>query len=247
MSLQRAGRFLFALCFCRTYSRDRSRPVPTGHYGRNCTLARFLLLLIFIFNEVKRFLLIGCMLLIFMPGFSQTTTGKKNYFAVGLFTSAYSSMLTYAIVTFRNDVVVSAQIITEERFMYEAFGYYPSIANVNKENLFAKYGVDSCFMLSNDLNKIVGYYCKPFQDLWKLRFYEHPYNFDTPGWSQGQFKPSIYQMKILREEYGINNVLTDYFYGDSLFKLLRDVQRPSWIQSYKYAVKDTSATNTGQP
>ncbi|MBK9193083.1 MAG: hypothetical protein IPM77_17175 [Crocinitomicaceae bacterium] len=109
--------------------------------------------------------------------------------------------------------------------------------------------MDSCFLIKNDLNKIVGYYNKPFWDLWKIRFYENPIQFDMRGWSQGQYKPSVYQMKILKESYGINNVLTDYFYGDSLYKLLRDVQNPVWVESYKFAEADTSTTanNTGQP
>jgi hypothetical protein len=177
------------------------------------------------------------------------TTGKRNYFAVGLFAGAHSTMITYALVSFRDGQFLGAQVLTEQQFMFQALGYYPSIANINKENLFAKNGVDSCFLIKNDLNKIIGYYNKPFWDLWKIRFYENPIQFDQRGWSQGQYKPSIYQMKILKESYGINNVLTDYFYGDTLFKLLRDVQNPAWVESYKFAEPDTSTTanNTGQP
>lgn len=176
-------------------------------------------------------------------GFSQTT-GKKTVFGVGLFTSAHSNMITYAIITLRNGAIEGAQVVSEQQFMYQAMGYYPSIANINKENLFQKYGVDSCFLLKNDYNKISGYYCKPFKLLWKLRFFENPYEFDTPGWSQGQHKPSIYQMKILREEYGVTNILTDFFYGDTLFKLLRDVQDPAWVSSYRFATKDSTDTDT---
>lgn len=171
------------------------------------------------------------------------------YFAVGLFTSAHSQLLTYAIVTFRDGVCTGAQVLSEQQFMYQAMGYYPSLANPEKINLFEKNGVDSCFLLHNDLNKICGYYAKPFTLLWKLRFYEHPMLFDSPGWSQGQYKPSKYQMKILTEEYGVGNVLTDYFYGDSLYKILRDVQDAAWIESYKYAVPDTTSqvNSNGQP
>lgn len=185
----------------------------------------------------------------YIPFSVAQTTGKKNYFAVGLFAGAHSSMITYAVVSYRDGQFLGAQVLTEQQFMYQALGYYPSIANINKENLFAKNGVDSCFLIKNDLNKIVGYYNKPFWDLWKIRFYENPIQFDMRGWSQGQYKPSIYQMKILKESYGVNNVLTDYFYGDTLFKLLRDVQNPVWVESYKFAEADTSTTanNTGQP
>ncbi|MBL7898703.1 MAG: hypothetical protein JNJ99_09225 [Crocinitomicaceae bacterium] len=185
----------------------------------------------------------------YIPFSVAQTTGKKNYFAVGLFAGAHSSMITYAVVSYRDGQFLGAQVLTEQQFMYQALGYYPSIANINKENLFAKNGVDSCFLIKNDLNKIVGYYNKPFWDLWKIRFYENPIQFDMRGWSQGQYKPSIYQMKILKESYGVNNVLTDYFYGDTLYKLLRDVQNPVWVESYKFAEADTSTTanNTGQP
>lgn len=182
--------------------------------------------------------------------FAQTQVAtKRNVFAIGLFTAAHSQLVTYAIVSLRGDVMIGAQILTEQQFMYQAMGYYPSIANLQRENLFEKHGVDSCFLYENDLGKIVGYYAKPFYDLWKIRFYEHPFLFDTKGWSQGQMKPSLYQADLLRKEYGVSNVLTDYFYGDSLYKLLRNIQDPAWIESYRFAVADssTAVNQTSQP
>src|SRR5690606_21447776 len=125
-------------------------------------------------------------------------------------------------------------------FIYGALGHWPSPANRERENMFLKHGVDSCFLLYNELNKIAGYYAKPFDLLWKIRFYEHPFEFDQPGWSQGQFWPSLYQKDFLRREYGLNNIQTDYLYGDSLFKLLRDVQNSAWIQEYRFAARDSN-------
>jgi hypothetical protein len=186
----------------------------------------------------------------------QAQTGvKQTVFGIGLFTGAHSELITYAIITLRDSIITGAQIVTEQQFMYQAMGYYPSIANIKKENLFLKNGVDSCFLISNDLDKIVGYYAKPFYDLWRIRFYEHPMLFDTPGWSQGRIKPSRFQMEFLLKEYGIRNVLTEYFYGDMLYKLLRDVQDPVWVANYRFAAPDTTGTsdtttassNTGQP
>lgn len=176
--------------------------------------------------------------------FAQTTGQKKTVFGIGLFTSAHSSLITYAILTLRDSTVTNALVVSEEQFMYQAMGYYPSLANIKKENLFIKNGVDSCFLVVNELDKVIGYYAKPFCDLWKIRFYEHPMQFDMKGWSQGRIKPSAYQIKFLYELYGVNNVLTQYFYGDNLFKLLRDVQDPAWVNSYKYAAPDTTATST---
>ena len=151
-------------------------------------------------------------------------------------------MITYAMVSFRDGVFLGAQLMTEPRFMYEAMGYYPSIANLNKENLFEKNGVDSCFLLYNDLNKVSGYYCKPFHDLWRIRFYTHPSQFDVEGWSQGQFTPCRWQREYLFKEYGVTNVLIDYFYGDSLFKILRDIQNPAWVNDYHYLQPDTTSS-----
>ena len=188
-------------------------------------------------------------ILILVPVAKAQTTGKKNYFAVGLFASAQSSMITYAVVTYRDDVFIGAQVMTEQRFMYEIMGYYPSIATINRENLLQKNEVDSCFLIENEARKIVGYYAKPFADLWRIRFFTHPMQYDQDGWSQGEFKPSRWQREYLGKEYGVNNVLMEYFYGDNLYKLLRDVQNPDWIFNYHFMTADTTASvsNTGQP
>src|SRR5690606_36687566 len=140
----------------------------------------------------------------------------------------------YTILTLRDSVVTNALVVSEEQFMYQALGYYPSLANPKKENLFVKHGVDSCFLVVNEIDKVIGYYAKPFYDLWKLRFYEHPMEFDMKGWSQDRIKPSAYQMKLLYEQSGVNNVLTHYFSGDNLFKLVKDVQDQQWVAAYRF-------------
>ena len=167
---------------------------------------------------------------------------QTTYFAIGFFTAAHSQMITYAYVTMYRGMVMGAQIVSKDNFIYGALGHWPSPANRDRQNLFEYYGVDSCFLLYNELNKVIGYYAKPFDVLWKIKFYEHPYDFDRPGWSQGQYWPSLYQKNFLRKEYGLNNIQTDYIYGDSLFKLLRDVQNTSWIIEYRTASRDTSGT-----
>ncbi len=164
----------------------------------------------------------------------------KTYFAIGLFTGQNSQLITFAFIKTLNGKVTGAEIVRKDRFIYSALGHWPSLANVKRENLFEKYQVDSCLLLKSESNKVLGYYAPVFNELWKLKFYEHPLQFDTPGWSQGQYKPSLYQKEFLQKEYGVRNVLTDYIYGDSLFKLLRDVQSPSWIDEYRSVSKDTT-------
>ncbi|UKN02915.1 hypothetical protein K6119_05225 [Paracrocinitomix mangrovi] len=168
---------------------------------------------------------------------------REFYFAIGLFTSAHSQLVTYAFITKLGDNIINAQVVRADRFMYTALGHWPNPQlNPERINLFEKYQVDSCFLLMNESGtKVVGYYDRPFWDLWKIRFYEHPFEYDLMGWSKGQYSPSVPQKNFLRKEYGINNITLDYFYGDTLFKLLRDVQDPAWVDSYKNASIDTTS------
>ena len=175
---------------------------------------------------------------------------KKTYFAIGLFTGAHSSLVTYAFVTYYGDKFVGSEVVRKDRFMYSIMGYWPCKANPDKINLLEAYGVDSCFLIENQFGKISGYYSPIFEELWKIRFYEHPMIWDTRGWSQGQYIPSRFQKDFLYEHYGIRNILTEYIYGETMFQLLRDMQNPKWVLEYRFAAPDTllttiDTTNTG--
>jgi len=159
----------------------------------------------------------------------------KNYhFAVGIFTSSHSQMLTYAVILETGGVIISSQVMDEQRFMYYIMGHWPTVANPQKINLLEANGVDSCFLWANDKNKIIGYYAKPFQFLWKLRYKTNPYKYDEDGWSHKYYKPSESQARFLYENYGVKNLLIDFFVGENLYKLLRDVQNQEWVDSYIY-------------
>jgi hypothetical protein len=158
---------------------------------------------------------------------------KTYHFAVGVIPSANSQLLSYAILTEMGGEIIGSNIIREQNFMYYIMGYWPSKANPFRENLLEKHKVDSCFLISNYSNKIIGYSAYPFKQLWKLRYNQHPFNYEAEtGWSQELYKPSPQQTTFLYENYGVSNIKTDYFYGDSLFKILRDVQNPEWIDLY---------------
>jgi hypothetical protein len=164
---------------------------------------------------------------------------KKYFFAVGIFTGAHSQILSYAIITKSGEKTIGTQIIREQSFMYYIMGYWPTKANPLRENLLEQNGVDSCFLTKNYSNKINGYYIKPFYELWKVRYKLHPFKHDfDDGWSQEYYKPSYQQAVFLNKHYGISNVKTQYFVGDSLFKLLRDVQKEDWIVRYS-AIRDS--------
>ncbi|MFT5821074.1 MAG: hypothetical protein ACI8ZM_002323 [Crocinitomix sp.] len=159
--------------------------------------------------------------------------------AIGLFAGANSTLVTYAFVTTRDGKIVSSQIVRKQRFMYTAMGHWPGVANIQRENLFFKNNVDSCLLVEDEYGKIVNYYCPIFDSLWKVRFFEHPTQYDLEGWSHGRYRPSHKQLEYLAKEYGIQNLLTDYIYGDNLYKLLRDMGKPSWIVNYSSLAKDT--------
>ena len=188
-------------------------------------------------NRIK---LIGLLIVLGVASSTFAQPIRKTYFGIGLFTSANSSLITFAYIHTTDGKVTGAEVIRRDRFVYTALGHWPHHANLKRENLFEKFGVDSVFLLKSESNKILGYYAPVFDQLWKIKFYEHPFEFDTPGWSQGQYKPSLYQKEFLKKEYGIDNILSEYIYGDSLFKLLRDVQNPLWVNEYRFVTKDTT-------
>lgn len=167
---------------------------------------------------------------------------QQSHFAIGFFTSAHSQLITYAFVKTINGKVIGAEVVSQDRFIHTALGHWPHPVNNKREDIFVKNNIDSCFLLRSESNKVIGYYAPIFDHLWKIRFYEHPYQYDQMGWSKGQYKPSAAQSQFLRETYGLNNFLSDYIYGDSLFKLLRDVQSPGWVSLYKTASLDTTTT-----
>lgn len=165
-------------------------------------------------------------------------TGKQSQLAIGLFVSAHSSVLTYAFVSTRDGKIVGSQIVRKEMFMFTALGHWPGYVNPNRENLFEKNDIDSCFLIKNEFDKVVDFYCPIFEELWKVRFAAHPTEYDKFGWSHGKYKPSIKQQEYLYANYGIKNVLSEYIYGENLFKLLRDIRKPEWIVNYKSLAKD---------
>lgn len=165
--------------------------------------------------------------------YSQT----RNYFAVGLITGANSSVTTYAIVSMSGNKFLGAQIIDEQFFMFYALGHWPCKANPKRENLFKKNGIENCHLLYNNSGKVNGYYLGPLEELWRIKYKSHPQKRDqSEGWSNDYYKPTSGQAKYLFKKYGVINVNTNYFIGEQLFKLLKDIQNPEWITNYSSIV-----------
>jgi hypothetical protein len=162
--------------------------------------------------------------------------GFQQYvFAIGLISnpSGNDPLLSFAILSMFNGEMVSAQPITKNTFIRMASGDWPSKANPNKEDLFIANGIEACGRYVDTLTRKKVYLCDPLDSLWKIRYKEHPYVFDDSGWSHGKYKPNALQIAYLYQEYEVSHVNVDYFIGNFMWKLLRDVQDSSWVMNYK--------------
>ena len=180
----------------------------------------------------------GLVTLLLVMGMSTRPKEKafqQHFFAIGIIANASGNeaMLTFAVVTLFNGQLSAAQPINRETFIRMACGDWPSKANPEREDLFVKNGVDLCGRYVDTITKKKVYLCDPLDSLWKVRFNEHPFVFDDSGWSKGKYKPNKAQMKFLYEQYEVSNINLDYFIGDFMWKLLRDVQDSTWVMNYK--------------
>ena len=55
------------------------------------------------------------------------------------------------------------------------------------------------------------------------------------GFGQHKYRPSWPQIQIL-QKYGITYI-NDFFYGENLFQLLADFQKPEWRTEYLNAIE----------
>ena len=141
----------------------------------------------------------------------------------------------YALVAFLDDgrELTYKKILTKDEFIRIASGYWPSIYNPSRENLFLKHRV-SCGMFDDSIHLKPIPVCIPVDSLWKLRFSDFPFNSSSEkGWSGGLNRPSVRQTLYLRDNYRVDNVDMNYFLDTNFWKIMRDMQDSSWIANYK--------------
>ena len=142
------------------------------------------------------------------------------------------------MITESNGKIIKTRFITGREFILIAMGKQPSEANSNNENLFKRFQIKDCLYKYDSIQCLKKSDLKLF-DLWALRYNRNPFcppdctpaeNMLVQGFGQHKFRPSWPQIQIL-QNYGITYI-NDFFYGENLFHLLSDFQKPDW--RYKY-------------
>ncbi len=143
----------------------------------------------------------------------------KHYFFVKLANGEGANLVRYGIIDVNKRGGKTLHFLNRENFMYEFTAIRPSKANPDTINFMKEYDISY----------------QAIKDLWKIKFSEFPwhqkYANDIIGWAGRTQAPSLRQMRFLKQ-YGINKFITEPIYGDSLLKLLRDVQDESWRTEY---------------
>lgn len=157
----------------------------------------------------------------------------KGVFGVCISYQATGNITTYIGYIQNSYGISNRRTLTEDEFIKFASGYWPSIYNSEKNNLFALEHLQCGIDVDNKL-KLQYPYCSPMDSLWKLRFQISPFRgVNADGWSGKKFRPSSGQEKYLYKEFGIRNIDSDFFVDTSFWKLLRSVQDVEWINYYK--------------
>ncbi|HMQ77184.1 MAG TPA: hypothetical protein PKE21_14040 [Flavobacteriales bacterium] len=157
-------------------------------------------------------------------------------FGISLATSLNSQLLSCFVVKVFEGEVIGTEPVTRDQFLQQVRGLVPSKANPQSADLFAEHGVDACqVQLAEDGRRIVPY-CEVLDDLWKLRFWEYPLHVQDgqrvgKGWAEQPLNPSPRQMLLL-SNYGLRHP-TDLCHGEAMFRLLRDVSDPEWVDNYR--------------
>lgn len=184
---------------------------------------------------------------------TETSLNCKEYLGFSLMPGANSTAVSFHVVKKWDDPAkpIEAYNISQQEFMRIALGLQQSNANPGGKNLFAENGISQCGLFNDTvINHMIvkgGMKCNPVDDIWRLRWGQWPFyiavprnvNPNTvqnlgpgPGWAQKPLQPSEGQLEILRG-YGVTDPMVDLFWGNNAWKLLKDMQNPDWVSSYR--------------
>lgn len=168
---------------------------------------------------------------------ANTPPSQATYeFALSLATGQNGQLFTLFVVKVFEGHLIESQPLTREQFIRQVQGRTFSKANPDAEDLFRKYDVKACTLPPD--SAAMGYLtdCLILDDLWRLRFWEYPFAMadgarQGKGWSEKPTIPSERQLLLL-SGYGIHYT-TDVCHGENMFRLLRDMGDPTWVDNYR--------------
>ena len=169
---------------------------------------------------------------------NELTLDVKHHLAISINPNCNSQYVNYAVVTESSGKIIKTRFITVREFILIGMGKQPSEANINRENLFERFNIKDCLYKFDSLKCLKKPELKLF-DLWALRYNRNPFcppdctpaeNMLVKGFGQHKFRPSWPQVQML-QKYGITYI-NDFFYGENLFNLLSDFQKPEWRNQY---------------
>tara|TARA_B100001287_G_scaffold275794_1_gene284471 strand:+ start:3347 stop:3940 length:594 start_codon:yes stop_codon:yes gene_type:complete len=179
----------------------------------------------------------------FYINLSKPLVNLNYHLAISINPGSNSDYVNYAIVGEKDGKLVYTKFITCHEFILIGMGKQWSAANDIGINIFKKFNIKDCMYKYDSVD------CKKkpepkIFDLWSLRYNRNPFcppdcipaeNMLIEGYGQHRARPSWPQLQIL-QKYGIIYI-NDFFYGEKLFQLLADFQKPEWRQNYEDAIE----------
>ncbi|MCQ2606809.1 MAG: hypothetical protein MJ204_09790 [Bacteroidales bacterium] len=146
------------------------------------------------------------------PELRVTVTG---YFGISLITT-HMGFVRYGFIQIKSTGEQKITWLSREQFMSQVAGEMVSKANPEKKNLLEEKKISA----------------STFDNLWKLRYAEYPYDgSNEKGWAGKDFMPSDAQLAFLKRNYHYNG-LDQFFYGEDMWRLIKDMQDPNWQNQY---------------
>jgi hypothetical protein len=119
-------------------------------------------------------------------------------------------------------------------FFLQASGMEESRANLEMLDLFAEHGIAGCGPLASSTGATSDMDCLPMKDLWKLRYQDGMGVAAGMGWAAEPMRPSERQQIILQHYRSPHHThWHGPYFGADAFRLLRDMQDPAWVETYR--------------
>lgn len=176
---------------------------------------------------------IACTSAVLLSAPQAAFTQARYEFGFSLNPTAQGELAALFIYTVEDGVVLGTIPMRPDFFILQASGLMESKANLESVDLFDQYGIVNCGAWTEDGVIRTNFDCTTLQDLWKLRYRNGMGAQPGEGWSGEEFRPSDRQQVIL--QHYRDPQYPDWhgpYVGKDAFRLLRDMQDPSWVNSY---------------